>query len=240
MQLGGLGSGVCRPAPLLLHLMCLPPTWRVQVSRAGPAQVQPLQEARAALTPCPPSPALRRVHLGSWSRSQPGLGPRVGGRSPRVGSREQSWVAEPARWARSCAPWGSSWGSSWRRLLLPTAPRPLSISCGPELALGQCLRHGCDSQGVAVRRGMVVDREPEPQRCDCPQCPWAGHLLVALCVRWQGTWMCRGAPPAFVPSCPVSAPPGGPWPRPLRNPLWAVQWDGSLQSPGCVVPALGS
>ena len=145
MQLDGLGSGVCRPAPLFLHLVCLAPARRVQVSRAGPAQVQPLQEARATLTPCPPSPALRRVHPGSWSRSQPGLGPRVGGRSPRVGSRERSLAAEPARWARSRAPWGSSWGSSWGRLLLPTAPRPFGIGCGPELAVGQCLRHGCDS-----------------------------------------------------------------------------------------------
>lgn len=39
---------------------------------------------------------------------------------------------------------------------------------------------------------MVLDCGPEPQRCDCPQCPRAGHLLVAPCVRWQGTWMCGG------------------------------------------------
>lgn len=63
----------------------------------------------------------------------------------------------------------------------------------------------------------MLDCGPEPRRCDCPRCPWAGYRLVAPGVRWRGTCMCGGPHPPLSPRAQSARLPGTHGPAPEES-----------------------
>ena len=166
------------------------------------------------------SPAGELASFWAWPQAQ---------RERQVPEGRKQGAESGGKASRACA-WGppACPGGIW------SSPLPLIVSCGPEPALGRRLRDG-DSLGVAVSRGDCAGPQARASEVRLSPAPTRGRLPVATCVPWQGTGLCRGPRLPLSPRTRSACLPG-PTAPPLRNPWWAVQWDGSLQSPGYAVP----
>lgn len=207
MQLGGPWAGAASP---LLHPACLP---CAHASRsAEPAQLRrglrwkqgPPSPALSSQPGPEASPAGELASFWAWPRAQRGWqvpeGRKQGAESGGRASRACAWGPPTLPGGRP----GGIWSSPW----------PPGVSCGPGPALGRRLRDGGDSLGVAVSRGGGAGLRARASEVRLSPAPVSGAPSHGSVRALAGHGDVRGAPPASVPSGRVSAPPGGPQPRP--------------------------